>query len=350
MADSGIRPDQVDGLVVQRVRSYESLAGRLAIEPRYTLQVPAEGRMTGPAIINACLALSRGQCDVVLLAYGNDGRSRGHRYGARTTASSEASEGYGSVDDLMLPYGMTSPGAFYAMMLRRYVHEYGTTDDALAHLAISFRAHAARNPTAVARAPLTRAEYDESRYVVRPMRLLDYCRVNDGGVAMVLTRSALAAHVVDRPVPILGFGQQGCLRDSSVPPLDYWREATASASLAAHRMAGTSIEDVSALMVYDNFSPNVLFALEGIGLCGPGEAADWVVERTVGPAAPLPLNTSGGHLSEGYMQGWALNVEAVRQMRGDAGERQLSLPSFIQYVATAPIASSVLYGAPSVSA
>lgn len=336
LADAGVAPGRVDGLVAQRVRSYEALAVQLGVEPRYTLQVPAEGRMTGPAIMTACLAIEAGLCDVAVLAYGNDGRSRGHRYGARVNASSEASEGYGTTDELLLPVGMTSPGAFYAMLLRRYAEEYGDPVDALAELAIGFRAHAVGNPGAVARTPLTREEYDAARWVVRPMRLLDYCRVDDGGVALVLARGDLARDLVESPVPVLGFGQQGRLTRSSEPPSDYWRASTAAASAAAHARAGTGPGDLGALMVYDNFSPNVLFSLEGLGLCGPGEAADWVLERGVGPGVDLPLNTSGGHLSEGYMQGWALNAEAVRRARSGT--------SLVQYVATAPICSSILYG------
>ena len=147
-----------------------------------------------------------------------------------------------------------------------------------------------------------------------------------------------------KPVYVLGFAQQGQLIDSDFPPDDFWGGAIAQVGERALRMATVERSDIDALMVYDNFSPNVLFALEGLGWCGRGEAGEWIQDGRIGLGGELPVNTSGGHLSESYMQGWGLNVEAVRQLRGGCGDRQVEGASVVQYVCSAPVVSSVIYG------
>ncbi|SEB30422.1 thiolase family protein [Streptomyces melanosporofaciens] len=344
MADAELAPSRIDGLVASRVSGYETMAARAGIEPRWSLQLPAEGRMTGPAIQSAVLAIAAGMCTTVALVYGNNGKSGRHTYGGEGASSSAAAEGYGTVPELTRPYGMTSPGAYYALMLQRHRAQFGTSEEQLATVATTFRRHAGLNPSAVLRTPLTTEDYLDSRYVVKPMHLFDYCLINDGGVAMIITRADIARDLPHRPVHIVGFGQRGRLRDSDYPPEDYWHAAIGAAGGDTYHMAGREREDVDALMVYDNFSPNVLFSLEGLGFCEPGESGAWIQDGRIGLGGELPLNTSGGHLSESYMQGWALNVEAVRQLRGECGPRQVEGASCVQYVAAAPIVSSILYG------
>lgn len=340
--DAGLAPGDVDGLVAVRVSSYETLAGRLGVESRWSLQVPAEGRMTGVAVAAAKRALEAGDCSTVLVLYGNDGRSGGHSYGGRGAASSAAGEGYGTAPDLTRAAGLTSPGAFYALMWERYRHLHGVDDSALGRVACTIRQHAAANPGAVMRTPFTLDDYLTARYIVRPLRLLDYCLVNDGGIALVLTTGDRARDTRRAPVYVRGVGQAGALRSSDHPPADFWRAPVAAASNAALREAAIVRADVNALQVYDNFSPNVLFALEGMGHCGPGEAASWWAEGHGSAGGRLPVNTSGGHLSESYMQGWGLLAEAVRQLTGRAGERQVAGVSVVQYVAPAPISTSLV--------
>lgn len=346
LEDAGISSADVDGLLAVRVSSYALLASRLGIESDWSLQLPAEGRMTGVALAAAKRALEAGDCSTVLLTYGNDGRSGGHTYGGQGATASAAGEGYGTAPAVTRAAGMTSPGAFYALLADRYRHQYDVAEEALGQVAVTFRRHARRNPAAVMQQPLSMADYLAARFIVRPLRLFDYCLINDGGVALVMTTEDRARHTPGPAVAVRGVGQAGALRTSDVPPGDYWRRQIRAASDAALREADVGRGDVDALMVYDNFSPNVLFALEGAGYCGPGEAPDWWADGHAEIGGGLPINTSGGHLSESYLQGWGLVAEAVRQLRGTATGRQVPDPRVIQYVAPAPIVTSlVLSGA-----
>jgi len=145
-------------------------------------------------------------------------------------------------------------------------------------------------------------------------------------------------------VHVLAAAQRARLVGSDFPPEDFWREALTEVGEEVLRAAGRDRTDVDALMVYDNFSPNVLFTLEGLGWCRPGEAGDWIGGGRIGLGGELPCNTSGGQLSEGYLQGWGLVAEAVRQLRGNCGARQVPDARVIQYACAAPIVSSLLFG------
>ncbi len=343
--DAGLATSDLDGLITMRTNGYESFATVNAIEPRWTATVPAEGRMTGPAIGLALSAIATGQANTVALVYGNDGRSGGHSYGGGGARAAQAAEGYGTTPELTAPVGMTSPGAFYALMFQRHSAEFGTSAEALSTIARTFREHAGRNRAAVFRDPLTAEQYTNGRHIVEPLRIYDYCLINDGGVALILTASDRARDTPQPPVYVRAVAQQARLVEASFPPGDYWHSALAAVGSQAYAMAGCGRGDIDVLQVYDNFSPNVLFSLEGLGFCQRGESEGWVRDGHLGLDGDLPTNTSGGHLSESYMQGWALNVEAVRQIRGGLGDRQVDGATLAQYVCAAPIVSSVIYGA-----
>jgi acetyl-CoA acetyltransferase len=336
--DAGLTAGDVDGLITSRVSSYEAIAAAHGIQPRWVTHLPAEGRMAGVAVHTALAALATGQCRTVALVYGNDGASAGATYGGGV------GEGYGTSASLVAPYGMTSPGAFYAMMLQRHRARYGTTEEQLATVSTTFREHAGLNPGAVMRKPVSLEDYLASRFVVEPMHLLDYCLINDGGAAMVLTVPVAAPDHPKPPVYVLGAAQSAQLVESDFPPDDFWAGALAAVGARAWAAADRDRADVDALMIYDNFSPNVLFTLEGLGYCAPGEAGEFIQGGRIGLGGELPINTSGGHLSESYMQGWALAVEAVRQLRGECGPRQVADASLIQWACASPIVTSVIYG------
>jgi acetyl-CoA acetyltransferase len=338
LEDCGLGFDDIDGLIINRIPDYQRFGELTGINPRYVTITPGQGRFSGICIQTAVAVIAAGLARTVALVYGNNGRSAGDAYGG-------ASDAYGSGGaGLWFPYGMTSPGAFHALMMRRHMDEYGTTSDQLGTIAMTFRRHASLNPGAVMRTPFTLEEYRAARYICEPLRLLDYCLINDGGVAMILTSAERARDLKKRPAYIRGFGQASALAGSTFPPDDYWRAPMRKVAEDVYGMASAAAEDMDALMIYDNFTPTVLFSLEGFGFCKPGEGGAWVAEGNLSLGNKFPANTSGGHLSESYMQGWALNVEAVRQVRGECGERQVRGAELVQYMTAAPVITSIIYG------
>ncbi len=338
LADCGLRFEDIDGLIVNRIPDYQRFCEIAGLNPSYVSITPGQGRFSGICIQTAEALIRDGLATIVAVVYGNNGRSGGDRYGG-------ANDTYGSGGGgQWFPYGMTSPGAFHALMARRHMELYGTTADQLGTVSKTFRDHAALNPYAVMRKPFTLADYHTSRYICEPLHLLDYCLINDGGVALILTSEARARDLPRAPVYLRGCGMATALAASSFPPDDFWRAPMRQAAAKSFHAAGVGHRDISALMIYDNFTPTVLFSLEGFGYCGEGESGSFVEEGHLALGARYPTNTSGGHLSESYMQGWALNVEAVRQIRGDCDERQVKNCVLAHYMAAAPVVTSIIYG------
>jgi acetyl-CoA acetyltransferase len=338
LADAGLRFGDIDGLIVNRIPDYQRFCEIAGFDPDYVNITPGQGRFSGICIETAAALIRDGLANTIALVYGNNGRSAGDRYGG--AGDSYGSGGAGN----WFPYGMTSPGAFHALMARRHIELYGTTPDQLGTVSKTFRDHAALNPAAVMRKPFTLADYHASRYICEPLHLLDYCLINDGGVALILTSAERAPDLAQPPVYVRGYGMATTLAGSMFPPDDFWRGSLRKASAKSFRQAGVTQADISTLMIYDNFTPTVLFSLEGCGYCGEGESGPFVAEGRLALGARYPTNTSGGHLSESYMQGWALNLEAVQQVRGLCGERQVKGCALAHYMAAAPVVTSIIYG------
>ena len=337
LADSGLRFEDIDGLIVNRIPDYQRFCEIAGLNPSYVSTTPGQGRFSGICIETAAALIRDRLATIVALVYGNNGRSGGDRYGG-------AGDTYGSGGGgQWFAYGMTSPGAFHALMARRHMDLYGTTADQLGAVAKTFRDHAALNPSAVMRTPFTLTDYHASRYICEPLHLLDYCLINDGGVALILTSGERARDLAQRPVHVRGCGMATALAPSTFPPDDFWREPMRKAAATSFRAARASHDYISALMIYDNFTPTVLFSLEGFGYCGEGESGSFAAEGHLALGARYPANTSGGHLSESYMQGWALNLEAVLQIRGTCGARQVKDCAFVHYMAAAPVVTSIIY-------
>lgn len=331
--DAGLDKRQIDGLLVCRVPYYARMGEVLGISPRWTITLPGHGRMSAMGIIEAMAALHAGLTSYVALIYTNVGRSRRVNYGGEENPN------------VWDPWGFTSPGAAHALMFRRHMALYGTTTRQLAEVSVAFRKHAAFNPDAVMKHPITIQDHEDSRPIALPLRLLDYCLINDGAVAMILTTAERAKDLKKPPVLVSGVGAMESYARSSIPnfELNFWHDEVQAVASEVYGMAGVGPDDVDALMCYDNFSPTVLFALEGLGFCKQGEAGHFVEGGTLQLGGRLPTNTDGGHLSNSYMQGWALNVEAVRQVRGECGARQVPDCEVVQFIAATPCSRSIIY-------
>jgi acetyl-CoA acetyltransferase len=335
--DAGIQLQDIDGLICQRLTDYQKFVQITNITPKLVTATPGAGRMTGGTIQMAVQAILSGMLDTVAVVYGNDGRSAGARYGGK-------GDNYGTgADQLWFPYGMTSPGAVHSMLFQRHAHQYGTKVEQLGAVSLAFRKHAQLNPNAVMRKPITMDDYLASRFICEPLRLLDYCLINDGGVALILTAGDRAKDFRQRPVYVRGLAQVSRLAQGELPD-DFGFAAMQRASKIVHDMAEVGRDEVDALMIYDNFTPIVLFALEGFGYCPKGEGGYFVEGGTLELGGRYPTNTNGGHLSESYMQGWNLQVEAVRQLRGGLADRQVPDAEVVQYLQGGPLCTSIIYG------
>ncbi|MQA80494.1 MAG: thiolase family protein [Streptosporangiales bacterium] len=339
LEDSGLRADEIDGLICARIPSYARMADVLGLKhPRVVNVFEGTGRMSGLALQTAVMAIATGQAEVVACVYGNDGRSAGARYGGSVVDLT------GSINTAVYDsmHGMTSPGAYVAMMYRRYQYLYGAPDDALAPLAINNRRNGALNPNAVMRKAITYDEYLAARWITEPLRLFDYCLINDGGVALIITTAERARDLRKPPVYVSATATAGDLTNFYTSQ-DFFFDAASDVATRLYRAAGIERVDVDVLQVYDNFTPTILFSLEGMGFADRGEAWQYVRDGRIELGGALPVNTGGGHTAESYMQGWALHAEAVRQVRGEAGARQVKDCEVAQYVCLSPIVSSHIF-------
>jgi acetyl-CoA acetyltransferase len=334
LEDSGLAKREIDSVIVARLESYLKFCADAGLEDvRYVNFQSAGGSQSGVALFQAATLIRAGQADVIACVYGNNGRSSRITYGGGAIPTSR-------YDD---PYGMTSNGAYYAMLFRRHQHEFGTTVEALAEIAISNRENAARNPNAIMQQPMTRADYFAAPFIADPLRRLDYCLVNDGGVAYLVTSLARARDLRQLPVRVLSSAVSGVM-SYYYGADDCWFGALERLRAPLFGAAGIGVADLDVAQLYDNFSTTVVFALEGIGICGRGEAGPWLLEGNHRRGGTLPLNTAGGHLSESYQQGWALTVEAVRQLRGTAGPRQVENCRLALDLTCSPICSANVLG------
>jgi acetyl-CoA acetyltransferase len=336
--DAGLKKTDVDGLLVGQM-AYERAGELFGISPRWGGTC---GAVDG--VVQAALVIAAGLAEVVALVYGNDQRSAKVQYGGP-----EAMGG-----DMMLsyvyhaPWGLTSQGALYALMQRRYMELTGATSADLGQVAVAQRQWASTNPHAVMRKPISIDDYLAAEYIAEPLRLFDYCMINDGGVAIIVAEASRAKALGKRAVPILALARADMNEDAtSLKPrlIDFYRPAQKKVADEVYRMAGAGPKEMDGVLVYDSFSCHVLYALEGFGFCGFGEAGRWIANKGTGPGGRLPVNSHGGHLSESYMQGWSHQVEAVRRLRGEAPGPQYERCRRVQYISdVGGKVFSIIYG------
>lgn len=338
LADAGIGRETIDGLIVGPTTAYERMGEILGLDVRWGGQADAAS-----AVMQAVLAIQAGMAEVIALVYGNDQRSGGTQYGGPQAMGGASYLSY----VYHAPWGLTSQGALYALMFRSYQHARGMTEAELGEVAVAQRAWAALNPDAIMQAPLTRDAYLASPHVCAPLHLYDYCLINDGGVALIVAEAERAKRLSERPVYIEAIGRADLNKGAtSLEPrlTEFYLPAQRQAAADVFDAAGLGPEDMDAVLIYDSFSVHVPLALEGYGYCAVGEAGRLLRERGIGPGGGLPVNTSGGHLSETYMQGWNHQIEAVRQLRGTCGPRQVPECRHVHYSSdVAGKAMSIIY-------
>lgn len=336
--DAGLGRGDIDGLIAGPPLALERTGEVLGLDLCFAAQADAVN-----AVMQAALAIHAGLAECIALVYGNNQRSAATAYGGPQAMGGDRFLAYVQY----APWGLTSQGALYAMMASRYMAETGFSSADLGQVVAGIRGFAAMNPNAIRRRPLMVANYLDGAYICEPLRRDDYCLINDGGVALIVTTTERAQRLKQPVVTLAGFGRYDLNRDAtSLRPrlVDRYRPAHLQAAAALAEMSGTGPEDVGAVQIYDSFSVHVPIALEGFGFCPPGEAARLVRAGKLAPGGGLPVNSGGGMLGESYMQGWNHQAEAVRQLRGMAGDRQIQGLRHVQYLSdVAGKAATLLY-------
>ena len=316
LGDAGLKLSDVDGLFCTMMEdSMPALmaAEYLGIQPRFI-----DGTMSGGSsfvnyLTSATMALDAGLCDVALIVYGSNQRTASGRL---VTASRPPA--------YEAPYNPRYPISAYAMAAARHMHEYGTTREQLADVAVAARAWAQHNPEAFERGPLTREDVLGARMVGDPLTVRDCCLVTDGGGAIVMVRADRARDFPKAPVYVLGSAAESSHRQISQMK-DFTVTAARDSGARAFAAAGVTPADIQAVELYDAFTINTILFLEDLGFCAKGEGGAFVEGGRIAPGGVLPVNTNGGGLSCVHpgMYGIFTVIEAARQIRGDAPGIQL---------------------------
>jgi acetyl-CoA acetyltransferase len=322
VADAGLTLRDIDGLATcSSAASMWALpvAEYLGLRPQFIDSTMLGGSSFIAHLMPAILALESGQCNAVLVCYGSTQKTG-------TFSRKAMSEAFRLIDPLPYehPYSPVQPLTSYALAASRHMHEFGTTREQLAEVAVAARRWAQLNPEAVMRDPLGIDDVLSARMVSTPLTVRDCCLVTDGAGAFVLMRADRARAQVPKPVYVLGNATAVWNRQiSSMENLTV--TAASESGRRAFEMAGLAPSDVDVVGLYDAFTINTLLFLEDLGFCKKGEAGAFVENGGIAPGGRLPVNTNGGGLSCVHpgMYGVFLVIEAVRQLRGECGARQV---------------------------
>jgi acetyl-CoA acetyltransferase len=324
LADAGLDPKDVDGIVrcdMDTVRPV-ALADSLGVR-NLTYWGDSGPGGSGPAaqVAQAVAAIQAGLATTVVVFRSINGRS-GERYG-KGYADDHRAGGGSTFEEFFLPYGMQTPGQYFAAVAQRHMIEHGTPQEALARIAMACRKHANNNPASMMHErTMSMEDYAASRMLSSPLRLFDYCLESDGACAVVVTSAERARDLAQPPVLIraaaMASGQDaqpGLMFPALLrPTTTSWSSRSLAEQL--YRRSGLSARDVDVAQIYDCFTITTLIQIEDYGFCEPGGAGDFIQDGTLEVGGALPINTSGGHLSEAYIHGMNHIVEGVRQIRG----------------------------------
>jgi acetyl-CoA acetyltransferase len=317
--DAGLTKDDVDGLLSQQPYGEPFflwstwLGEKMGLSLKYTTDLDLGGATPVAMVQHAVMAINAGLCDVVVCSFGE---------AARTGKSAPRSPIVDTGSEFQHPYGMLAPMYNYALACQRHMYEYGTTSEQLGAIAVACRKHASLNDNAQQQKPITMEDYMNSRMFCDPFRLLDICQVTDGGAAVVVTSAERAKSLKKKPVYISGMGNRHIGRGTG-----YFKSLTTTgadvSSKMAFEMAGMKPSDIDVAEIYDCFTFTVLVTIEDYGFCKKGEGGPYMEGGRIELGGELPVNTHGGLLSQGHIDGMNHITEAVKQLRGDCGERQV---------------------------
>jgi acetyl-CoA acetyltransferase len=314
--DAGLKITDVDGIFTAGQHSPALLGEALGITPRYVDGTSVGGCSFMILVEHAVAALHHHLCNVAVVSHGESGRSGVGVTRSRDTSISGQYE---------IPYGFGAAPTYFGLITTRHMHEYGTTLEQWAQVAVSTRAWAALNPKAMYRDPLTIEEVLNSRPICYPFNILNICLVTDAGGAVVLTRADRAQDCAKKPVYVRGTGEgteHVSVTQMKGLPLS---EATRISGQRAFAMAGVTHSDFDHIMLYDAFTSGPPIMLESLGFAKPGEGVHFFANGKSTPGGSLPINTNGGGLSYTHsgMYGVFPIIEATRQQRGECGTRQV---------------------------
>jgi acetyl-CoA acetyltransferase len=324
LADADVPASAIDGIVPSPLgpTAEDIMASFGLADVRFTA-VPHMGGASAVAGLRlAALAVAGGQADVVLTFVARNGRS-GARIDQRVAV---AMPGQQFRTNLEYPHGMNTPAQWYSLLCRRHMHEFGTTREQLGAVALTMRQHANLNPAAqMYSKKLTMEGYLASPVIADPYHLFDCCLETDGAAAVLVASPEYAAHVGAAPVYVEGVAEgHADSPDDLSNRQDFFNTGLTKAAPRAFDMAGCGPEDMDFAMVYDCFTFEVIHQLECAGFCKLGKGGEFVANGNIALGGRLPVNPSGGLLSEGHLAGMNHLVEAVRQLRGNCGDRQVA--------------------------
>jgi acetyl-CoA acetyltransferase len=341
LTDSGLRREDIDGISVSLTYggpSPEEMAALLDIHPRYAIK---NGNiMAGPLPV-VCADIAVGKAETVAMIYSVASRGAGTQHGGTTYMGGPP--GMPASYYYYHPWGWSSQAAHWAMICTYYLNRFGLAEEDLGMVALQLRRNAMANPNAIMQSPMTIDDYMKSRYIVRPLHLFDLCLVNDGAVCLIVRRTDMARDLAKTPVLVAGWAET-VVQNSKLHYLvrEQLRPQLQAALAQMLGMAHLGFSDIQHFEGYDASSMHLVNQLEGYGFAAPGTALQGFSSGDFSVSGRIAVNTAGGMISGSYMHGWNHVVEVVRQLRHEAGPRQVkgvqvSMSSLAQTDAVHPI-------------